>query len=198
MLTIGAMARRLGVSVVTLRRWDRTGRFASSGRTAGNHRRYAEPAIGTGELRQTILYARVSSHDQKADLERQKQRLLEHAEEQGWRDVTAITDLGSGMNCRKAGLLRLLGMVCSGEAARVVVENKDRLLRFGTDLLAWLCARHRCELVVVEQAARRSPEETLAHDVLEVITVFTSRLYGARSAGRRRKALPDEVASSCT
>ena len=98
------------VSVVTLRRWERTGRFASSGRTAGNHRRYVEPAIGTGELRQTILYARVSGHDQKADLERQKQRLLQHAEEPGWRDVTAITDLGSGMNCRKAGLLRLLGM----------------------------------------------------------------------------------------
>ena len=107
------MARRLGVSVVTLRRWERTGR----GRTAGNHRRYAEPAIGTGELRQTVLYARVSSHDQKADLEWQKQRLLEHAEEQGWRDVTAITDLGSGMNCRKAGLLRGITVLTQGAFA---------------------------------------------------------------------------------
>ena len=106
--------------------------------------------------------------------------------------VSVVTLRRSGMNCRKAGLLRLLGMECRGEAARVMVENKDRLLRFGTDLLAWLCARHRCEL------ARRSPEETLAGDVLEVITVFSARLYGAWSAGRRRKALPDEVASSCS
>jgi excisionase family DNA binding protein len=187
MLTIGQMARQLGVSVVTLRRWDRTGRLPSTSRTIGNHRRYTEPAPTVATARKTIVYARVSSHDQKPDLERQKQRLLAHAEGQGWTDIEPITDLGSGMNCRKTGLLRLLGMVMRGEAERVVVENKDRLLRFGVELVAWLCARQACDLVVVEQGASRSPEETLARDVLEVITVFSSRLYGARSAGRRHK-----------
>jgi predicted site-specific integrase-resolvase len=141
-----------------------------------------------GTARKTIIYARVSSHDQKPDLERQKQRLLMHAEARGWTNVEAITDLGSGMNCRKTGLLRLLGMVVGGEAERVVVENKDRLLRFGAELVACLCARRGCALVVTGQDASRSPGETLARDVLEVITVFSSRLYGARSAGRRRKA----------
>jgi predicted site-specific integrase-resolvase len=97
------------------------------------------------------------------------------------------------MNCRKAGLRRLLGMVVRGEAERVVVENKDRLLRFGTERLAWLCAWRGGALVVVEQASQRSPEETLARDVLEVITVFASRLYGARAAGRRRRATQNVV-----
>jgi predicted site-specific integrase-resolvase len=111
-------------------------------------------------VRKTNLYGRVRCHDQKADLEPQKQRLLAHAGKQGWINVEAITDLGSGMNCRKAGLLRLLGMVVRRDAERVVVENKDRLLRFGTELLAWLCAWRGCDLVVVEQANQRSPEET--------------------------------------
>ncbi len=187
MFTVGEMARRMGISVATLRRWDREGKFRPTCRTIGNHRRYAEASHAT-DARRTVLYARVSSHDQKPDLERQKQRLMAHAAEQGWTDPLVIADLGSGMNFRKSGLLRLMGMVLRGEASRIVVENKDRLLRFGFELVAWLCATRGCDLVITEAAARRSPEEALARDVLEVITVFSSRLYGARSAGRRRCA----------
>lgn len=195
MLTIGQMARQLGVSVATLRRWDRAGRLTPTTRTAGHHRRDAATEAAAGDQRKTLVYARVSSHDQKDDLERQKQRLRLHAATQGWTDVEAITDLGSGMNGRKTGLLRLLGMVLRGEAERVVVENKDRRLRFGVELVSWLCARRGCQVVIVEQPQSRSPEETLARDVLEVITVFSSRLYGARSATRRRandQALADQ------
>jgi putative resolvase len=161
MLTIGEMARRLGVSVPTLRRWDKTGRLPPSSRTMGNHRRYAELASEAGKVRKTILDARVSCHDQKPDLERQKQRPLARAEKPAWTKLEAITDLGCGMNCRQAGLLRLLGMVVGGEAERVVVENKDRRLRFGTQLLCWLCAWRLCELVVVEQAGRRTATQDL-------------------------------------
>jgi putative resolvase len=127
----------------------------------GNHRRYAELASETGKARKTILYARVSCHDQKPDLERQKQRLLPRAEKPAWTNIEAITDMGSGMNCRQVGLLRLRGMVVGGEAVRVVVENKDRRLRFGTQLLGLLRAWRGCELVVVEQAGRRTATQHL-------------------------------------
>jgi putative resolvase len=151
-------------------------------------------------VRKAILYARVSCHDRKPDPERQKQRLLTHAAHHGRINVAAITALGSGKNCPQAGLLRLLGMVVRGEAVRVVVENKDRLLRFGTQWLAWLCAWRGGDLVVVAQASQRSPasdpqpaipsqryrEAARARDVLAVISVFSWRLDGARSAGRRR------------
>ena len=101
MVTIGEMARRLGVSVPTMRRWDREGHMKPASRTVGNHRRYALPDGSAGHDRKTIIYARVSSHDQKSDLERQKERLVKHAAAQGWEKVEAITDLGSGMNCKK-------------------------------------------------------------------------------------------------
>ena len=83
LLPIGEMARSLGVAVVTLRRWERSGKLKPTLRTAGGHRRYGELA-GTAAAGKTVLYARVSCSDQKADLERQKARLLAHAAKNGW------------------------------------------------------------------------------------------------------------------
>lgn len=151
MLSIGEMARKLGVSVTTLRRWDRAGKLRSSSRTMGNHRRYVDgSSSGPATARKTILYACVSSHDQKPDLERQKQRLLDHAQRQGWAEPILISDLGSGLNYRKSGLLRLLRLAVAGQAERIVVENRDRLLRFGAELVGWICGRLGTSLVVVE------------------------------------------------
>ena len=137
--TIGEMARKLGVAVVTLRRWDRQGKLKSLFRTIGGHRRYGDEA-GKSEVHMTILYSRVSSHDQKSDLERQGSRLEMFAEAKGWRDREAISDLGSGLNFRKKGLLRLMDMILNRRISRLVLENKDRLLRFGADLIFRLCA----------------------------------------------------------
>ena len=92
MLTIGEMARTLEGSVATVPRWDRAGRRSSTGRTVGNQRRYAEPK--TGKARRSLLSGRVSGHDQKPDLERQKQRLLARAARPGWISLEAITDPG--------------------------------------------------------------------------------------------------------
>ncbi len=99
--SIGEMANRLGVAIVTLRRWEREGRLRPASRTLGGHRRYAAPDQREPMAPITILYARVSSHDQKPDLERQKQRLIAFAEGKGWLDTEVIADLGSGMNVLK-------------------------------------------------------------------------------------------------
>ena len=183
-LTIGEMARKLGVAVVTLRRWDRQGKLKPLFRTVGGHRRYGDE-VETSNGDMTILYSRVSSHDQKADLERQSQRLALFAEVKGWIRRETISDLGSGLNFRKKGLLRLIDMILNRRISRLVLENKDRLLRFGSDLIFRLCAAQGIEVVVVEETPR-SFELDLARDVLEIITVFSSRLYGARSAKRKR------------
>jgi len=184
LMSIGEMARRLGVSVVTLRRWDRLSKLKPTLRTAGGHRRYgAAPAAATGK---TLLYARVSCSDQKDDLERQKSRLMQHAEAMGWSECELIADLGSGLNFRKRGLLWLLDLLLGRSVCRLVVENKDRLLRFGADLVFRLCHCLGIEDAVVDTPADRSFEADLARDVLEIITVFSARLYGARSAARRK------------
>ena len=92
------------------------------------------------------------------------------------------------MNFRKRGLLRLLDMILNKRISRLVLENKDRLLRFGAELVFRLCNAQGIEVIVIEDTPR-SFEANLARDVLEIITVFSSRLYGARSAKRRNHLL---------
>jgi predicted site-specific integrase-resolvase len=184
LFSIGEWARRLGVTVGTLRRWDREGRLKPVLRTSGGHRRCGEvPEFSASDL--TLLYARVSSHDQKFDLERQRDRLVGYAAAQGWTSTEVITDLGSGLNFRKRGRIKLLDTILHRRISRLVLENKDRLLRFGAELLFRLCSAQGIHVLVVEEQAHTFEGE-LARDVLEIITVFSSCLYGARSAGRKR------------
>ena len=123
-----------------------------------------------------------SSHDQKKDLERQKEMLSLYCASQGW-----TLDLGSGMNYRKRGLKNLLGCIIEGSIERLVLTHKDRLLRFGSELVFAICEEKGVEVVLINQGDEPSFEEELAQDVLEIITVFSARLYGSRS--RKNKKL---------
>ncbi len=113
-LSIGDTAKLLGVSVSTLRRWEVEKKLLPAYRTVGGHRRYLWQDIQqfcgqfAPELRKTIAYARVSSHDQKDDLERQAQRLEQYCTEQGFDNVTVLKDLGSGLNYHKKKFKQLL------------------------------------------------------------------------------------------
>ncbi|EPF72662.1 IS607 family transposase [Acinetobacter indicus] len=186
-VSIGVAAKTLGVSIQTLRRWDEEGTLVAD-RTPKNHRRYDLSKI-TPELihdlsiqnsRKTIAYARVSSHDQKADLEREKQVLEMYCAKQGW-TFEIISDLGSGMNYHKKGLKALLDGIINNEIGRLVLTHKDRLLRFGAELVFALCEARNVEIVIINQGENLSFEDELAQDVLEIITVFSARLYGSRS-----------------
>ncbi len=176
----------LGVSAQTLRRWEREGRLIPDERTAGNRRRY-DLAKLRPELfhapeadRKTVAYARVSSHDQKDDLDRQKQVLELYCARQGW-TFEVVSDLGSGMNYHKKGLKRLLSDILEGRVGRLVITHKDRLLRFGAELVFAICEAKHVEVVILNQGEDTSFEEDLAKDVLEIVTVFSARLYGSRS-----------------
>ncbi|MGN7614182.1 IS607 family transposase, partial [Magnetococcales bacterium HHB-1] len=131
---------------------------------------------------------RVSSRDQVNDLERQKQLLELYCSANGW-TFEMISDLGSGMNYRKRGLKKLLNAILDYEVGRLVLTHKDRLLRFGAELVFSLCEARNVEIVIINQTDEASFEEELAKDVLEIITVFSARLYGSRS--RKNKKLID-------
>jgi predicted site-specific integrase-resolvase len=133
----------------------------------------------------TIAYARVSSHDQKKDLKTQGDLLATYCIKQGW-SYEVIQDLGSGMNYRKKGLKRLLDLIVERKIKRLVLTHKDRLLRFGAELVFSLCELHQIEIVIINQGENLSFEEELAQDVLEIITVFSARMYGARSRKNQR------------
>lgn len=196
LVSIREAADFLGVAAQTLRRWEREGKLIPDERTAGGRRRYdlarlrPECFHAPESARRTIAYARVSSHDQKADLERQKQVLELYCARQGWK-YELISDLGSGMNYHKKGLKRLLDEVIEGRIGRLVITHKDRLLRFGAELVFAICEAKQVEVVILNQGEDTTFEDDLANDVLEIITVFSARLYGSRS--RKNRTLLDDV-----
>jgi putative resolvase len=192
LLTIREAANLLGVSPQTIRRWEREGKGIVCQRTPGKQRRYdvsllrPQRRLIKQQNRPTLAYARVSSHDQKEDLLRQEKMLEMFCSSNGW-TFEILSDLGSGMNYHKKGLRKLLQKILNEDIGRLVLTHKDRLLRFGAELIFALCEERGIEVVLINQGSESTFEEELAADVLEIITVFSARLYGSRS--RKNKKL---------
>jgi predicted site-specific integrase-resolvase len=197
LVSIQEAAKFSGVSTQTLRRWEREGKEIAVERTKGGQRRYdlskMRPlAVGSDKLSSgvTIAYARVSSHDQKEDLQRQEKMLEMFCSSRGW-TFEILSDLGSGMNYHKRGLRKLLARIMEGSVGRLVLTHKDRLLRFGAELVFAICEMRGIEIILINQSDEPSFEEELTADVLEIITVFSARLYGSRS--RKNKKLLEDL-----
>ena len=133
----------------------------------------------TGKL--TICYARVSTNEQKPDLERQALVLSNYCELHEYVNYQVIKDLGSGFNYKKKGLNKLLDLLFDNKVERLIITNKDRLLRFGSELIFAMCEHHAVEVVILNKREDSTFEEDLSKDVLDIITVFSARLYGSRS-----------------
>jgi len=201
-VSISKAAKALGVTPLTLRRWHENGKLIPDEITKGGSRRYdlakLQPELYRAQdpaERKTIAYARVSSHDQKPDLERQADLLDAYCSHQGW-TYEVVTDLGSGMYYRKKGLKRLLDEIIEDRVSRLVITHKDRLLRLGADLVFAICEAKDIEVVILNKGEDTSFEEDLERDVLEIITVFSARLYGARS--RKNAKLLERMAKAVT
>ena len=188
-LSISEAAYLLGVSTDTLRRWEKEGKITST-RTEGGHRRYDLTDILKDKEDDglTILYARVSTRPQIKDLDRQIAVLETYAEIKGWKNCKTIKDIGSGVNYRKKGLNKLLSILVEGQATRLVLTTKDRLLRFGSELVFSICELYGVEIVILNKDPDSSPEEELVKDVLEIITVFSAKLHSMKS---RKNVLKD-------
>ena len=185
MLSIKEASEFLGVSIDTLRRWERNGKITSI-RTEVGHRRYEKKELikfkksDCCEHRITIAYCRVSSSDQKEDLQRQIETVSQYCIANGYQ-FQVISDLGSGLNYNKKGLKELMELICSNRIERIVVNYKDRLIRFGFELIEHLCSIYNVTIEVINLTEDKTYEEELVEDVLSVITVFSAKLYGSRS-----------------
>jgi excisionase family DNA binding protein len=182
-------AQILGVHVSSLRRWESEGRLKAI-RTPGGQRRYllkeVEKAAGQSKSVVTVCYARVSTHSQRDDLERQIE-FLRSRFPQG----ELLSDIGSGLNFRRRKFLAILDRILAGDVQRLVVAHPDRLVRFGFELIKWLCEKTGCELVVLHER-KLSPEQELVADMLSIIHCFSSRLYGLRKYQKQvREALQE-------
>ena len=198
LVNISEAARILGVTTTTLRNWDKKGLLKPDELTKGKARRYRIESlrninrniIFTKDDLKTIAYARVSSHDQKEDLNRQVQLLELYCTKHGYK-YEVIQDIGSGMNYYKKGLTKLIDLILDNQVQRLILTHKDRLLRFGAELVFSICEAKNVEIIIINQGDETpSFEEELAKDVLEIITVFSARLYGSCSK-KNKKLISD-------
>ena len=191
-ISIGEVAKLFGVSTQTIRNWSEQGVFSCK-RTYGNHRRYSKQeverklGIETQQDQVTVCYSRVSANDQKQDLERQQLELRNYCEEQQYSNIVEIKEVGSGLNYKKRGFLKLLRWMLSGNVKRVVVSYHDRLIRFGREIIEEICKARGISLVVVNDKQQLCFEEQLSQDIISILTVFCSKIYGRRSHERRKK-----------
>ena len=193
LVSLSEAALICGVSVSTMRRWDKDGIFHPTIRTLGNHRRYSikDLKIKLGlstvkDSRISVGYGRVSSSGQKEDLSRQLDKLKNYLQKQN-RSFEVISDLGSGLNYKKKGLKRLFKLITSYQITELVITHKDRLLRFGSEILFFLCKAFDVKVTILEECKNLTDEEKLSNDVIELMVVFSARLYGKRSHKNRQK-----------
>ena len=176
------MCKMFNVVPNTLRTWEAQGKIKCI-RTAGGHRRYIlEEDKAIEQPKRNILYCRVSSSGQKGDLERQIKYLRSR-----FPDFEVIKDVGSGINFKRKGLKTILGLAKEGVVGKVVVTYRDRLCRFGFEFFEWAIKEWSNGEIVVLNQKETSPQEELVNDLLSIITVFSSRLYGLRSHSVKRK-----------
>lgn len=170
------------MSFKTAQRWYYSGKMpVSTERTpTGRIMVCLEEPVSMTE--RTVLYARVSSSDQKDDCGRQADRLRTLAAGRGWTNVEIITEIGSGLNGHRK---RLLGLLADPAVRRIVVEHRDRLARFGVEYIEAALKAHGREVVFAEEGEQKLD---IVQDFIDVVTSMCARIYGRRAASNRAKA----------
>lgn len=185
MIRLNDMAKRLGVSVKTLQRWDREGILIAK-RNPNNRRYYTEDQyleyIGSSNKknRKIIAYTRISSNNQKDDLQNQITFIRNYVNAKGEILDDVIQDIGSGLNYnRKHWNDLLLNQIPKGEIEKIYITYKDRFVRFGFDWFERFCNHYNCEIVIINNP-ETSPQQELIEDLISIIHVFSCRIYGLR------------------
>lgn len=130
-------------------------------------------------------------------MERQHNRLVEYCAKKGYLLHKSYSEVGSGMSDNRPKMLQLFKLVESREINRVVVENKDRLTRFQFQVFVCYFESHGVEVEVVENKSDGTYEQELVDDIMSLMASFSGKLYGARSAERRRKKKMERMGDKC-
>ncbi|NEO94518.1 MAG: IS607 family transposase [Moorea sp. SIO3G5] len=179
-------AEYYGVSITTLRRWDKDGRLDSI-RTQGNQRRFCIEGKDP-KSKPVICYARVSTHSQRDDLDRQAQFLRSK-----YPNAEIVSEVGSRLNFRRRKFIKILERIYLSDISAFVVAYPDRAVRFGFPLLEWLCQKGKVKLVVLNER-KLSPEQELVEDILSILHCFSARLYGLRKSQKQvTQAVQDKI-----
>lgn len=175
----------LGVSVKTLQRWDREG-VLKANRTPTDRRYYTYDQYLQfkgiqldNDTREVVIYARVSTKNQKDDLHNQVEFLKQFANAKGIIINQCIEDYGSGLNYNRKKWNQLLEQVMEQKIKTIIISSKDRFIRFGYDWFEKFCMKFNTSIVIVNNETL-SPNEELVQDIISILHVFSCRLYGLR------------------
>lgn len=188
--SIGQFAKLINRSEQTLRNWDKTGKLKPSyvdGNTGYRYYTDEQLRIYNGESvksKKIIGYCRVSSQKQKEALDRQIENVKAYMYAKGYQ-FEIISDIGSGINYQNKGLNKLINLVLQDEVSKIVVLYKDRLVRFGFELIENICSSKNVEIEIIE-TTEKSEEEEVVEDLIQLITVFSCRLQGKRNTKTKR------------
>lgn len=177
--------------VRTLQKWDRDGVLPAL-RTKTNRRYWLKEQLdaflGQTEARPTrrVAYCRVSDHAQKSDLRSQRACIETFCLSTGRSDVDYICEVGGGLNFKRKEFLTIVDSIIGGGISELIVAHKDRLTRFGFELMQHLCETHDVKLVVVN-IEETSPEQEVVNDLMTIVHCFSSRLYGLRNCKKAIK-----------
>lgn len=182
--SIHEFSKLIGVTPQTLRNWEKSGKLIPVNKSGNGYRYYSEEQrlmlSGVNiKDRIVIAYCRVSSSKQADDLKRQVENVRKYCIHHGYR-FEVITDIGSGINYTKPGLNRLIDKVLSGEVSKVVILYKDRLVRFGFELLDNIFSRFGTSIEIIDNT-EKTQEQELVEDLVQIVTVFSCKLQGKRS-----------------
>jgi predicted site-specific integrase-resolvase len=179
----------VGVTPQTLRNWDTNSKLKPSHTSTNGYRYYSHKQLnellGISEADKKVIgYCRVSSNKQKDDLERQTENMEKYLSSLD-SEYEIITDIGSGINYTKKGLRALLKKINNQEISKIVVFYKDRLMRFGFEMLEHMALLNGCEIEVLD-STEKTEEEELVEDLVQIVTVFSCKLQGKRAHKTRK------------
>lgn len=193
--SIGEFAKLIGKTEQTLRNWDKNNRLKPAYIAPSGFRYYSEEqlnhflGVSTKPLNKKVIgYCRVSSQKQKDDLERQIKYVKEYMIAKGYQ-FEIITDIGSEINYNKNGLNKLIDMIINGEVEKIVVLYKDRLVRFGFELIENICNKYNTTIEIIDNT-EKTEEQELVEDLVQIITVFSCKLQGKR-ANKAKKMIKE-------
>ena len=196
--SINEFSKILGVSAQTLRNWDNNGKLHPHHTSSNGYRYYSHGQLNQvtnakpNSNRLVIGYCRVSSNKQKDDLERQIENMELYLTAQD-KPFEIISDIGSGINYKKKGLKELIKLITQNRVEKVVVLYKDRLLRFGFELVEYIANLYNCKIEIIDNA-EKSEQQELVEDLVQIITVFSCKLQGKR-ANKSRKLIKELIES---
>jgi excisionase family DNA binding protein len=191
MLKPKEVCQKLGISYRTLQSYVKKGYIKPVILQSGKWRfreEDVERLMGIVRKRKVILYARVSSNKQKDDLVNQVKYLEENVKEYD----QVITDVGSSLNMKRKGFLKLLRMILNNEVSKIVIAYPDRLVRFGFEIIEEACKAHNCEIVILNKEDK-TPEQELIEDLTSILVSFSEKLQGMSHKYEKVKKCVEEL-----